>query len=49
MPLSAGIVIVIAYRVLQTLDEVLWAALAHAVAGRSDGATDATDTSGLAT
>jgi len=40
MPLSAGIVIAIAYRILQTLDEVLWAVLAHIVGARAEGATD---------
>jgi len=40
MPLSAGVVIAIVYRILQTIDEVLWAALAHLVGARAEGATD---------
>jgi len=46
MPLLASIVIAIAHLVLQTLDEVLWAALAHIMADRSDRVTKATDRSG---
>jgi hypothetical protein len=34
MPLSVGVVVAISYRVLQTFDEVLWAALAYRLFGR---------------
>ncbi len=34
MPLSVGVVLAIAYRVLQTLDEVVWAAVVQGLCGR---------------